>query len=76
MKEDSQKDVSLVYVVSGSLSVSQKSAQYNEDDQLFVLHSGEIIGGLAMLTGEPNFFTIRVKHTAWIAIVSKSNLYT
>ena len=76
MKEDSQKDVSLVYVVSGSLSVSQKSSQYNEDEQLFVVHSGELIGGLAMLTGEPNFYTIRAKHTAWIAIISKTTLYT
>ena len=75
-KEDSQKDAALIYVVSGSLTVSQKSADQNVPEQLFVVHTGELVGGLAVLTGEPNFFTVRSKHTSWVAVVSKTGFYS
>lgn len=42
---------------------------------MFTAHPGEIVGGLAVLTGEPSFFTIRVKHTSRIALISKSTFY-
>lgn len=76
MKEDSQKDVALVYVVSGTLSVSQRACNKNEDVQMFQAHAGELVGGLAVLTGEASFFTVRSKHTACVAMLSKATFYS
>ena len=77
MKEDTQKDAALVYVVSGTLSVSQKSRNKSDEDvQMFLAHAGELVGGLAVLTGEPSFFTIRSRHAAWVAMISKSTFYS
>lgn len=36
---------------------------------------GEIVGGLAVLTGEPSFFTIRAKHFSRIGLLSKNSVY-
>ena len=76
MKEDSQKDAALVYVVSGTLSVSQRACNKNEDVQMFLAHAGELVGGLAVLTGEASFFTVRSRHTACVAMLSKATFYS
>lgn len=75
MKEESHKDVALVYVVSGSLVVSQRMTDIQEEVHMFTAHPGEIVGGLAVLTGEPSFFTIRAKHFSRIALLSKNTVY-
>ncbi|XP_031849503.1 patatin like phospholipase domain containing sws isoform X1 [Nomia melanderi] len=78
MKEESHKDVALVYVVSGSLTVSQRVSEGRDVGQevhMFSAHQGEIVGGLAVLTGEPSFYTIRAKHPSRIALLSKSTFF-
>ncbi|XP_017789484.1 PREDICTED: neuropathy target esterase sws isoform X3 [Habropoda laboriosa] len=78
MKEESHKDVALVYVVSGSLIVSQRVSEGRDQGQevhMFSAHQGEIVGGLAVLTGEPSFYTIRAKHTSRIALLSKPTFF-
>ncbi|XP_046669459.1 neuropathy target esterase sws isoform X2 [Homalodisca vitripennis] len=75
MKEDSHKDVALVYVLAGTLQVSQKTTDNQEDVHMFNAYPGEIVGGLAVLTAEPSFFTIRAKHTCRIALLSKNTVY-
>lgn len=42
---------------------------------MFSAHQGEIVGGLAVLTGEPSFYTIRAKHSSRIALLSKSTFF-
>lgn len=76
MKEDVQKDVALIYVVSGTLAVSQRVASKNEEVQMFLAYTGELIGGLAVLTGEPSFFAVRSRHTACVAMLSKTTFYS
>ncbi|XP_012224242.2 neuropathy target esterase sws isoform X1 [Linepithema humile] len=79
MKEESHKDVALVYVLSGSLIVSQRVSEGRDAGQevhMFSAHQGEIVGGLAVLTGEPSFYTIRAKHASRIALLSKSTFFT
>ncbi|XP_046752586.1 neuropathy target esterase sws isoform X2 [Diprion similis] len=78
MKEESHKDVALVYVISGSLIVSQRVAEGRDVGQevhMFSTHPGEIVGGLAVLTGEPSFYTIRAKNLSRIALLSKSTFF-
>ncbi|KAL1505382.1 hypothetical protein ABEB36_004962 [Hypothenemus hampei] len=76
MKEDSHKDVALVYVLSGALVVSQKVTDGQEEIHMYTSYPGEIVGGLAVLTGEPSFFTIRAKHLTRIALLSKNTFYS
>ncbi|XP_076549512.1 patatin like phospholipase domain containing sws isoform X6 [Osmia lignaria lignaria] len=78
MKEESHKDVALVYVVSGALLVSQRVSEGRDIGQevhMFSAHQGEIVGGLAVLTGEPSFYTIRAKHPSRIALLSKPTFF-
>ncbi|RZF45186.1 hypothetical protein LSTR_LSTR009957 [Laodelphax striatellus] len=79
MKEDSHKDVALVYLLTGTLAVSQKlldsRSREEEEVHMFSAHPGEIVGGLAVLTGEASFFTIRAKHSSRIALLSKTTVY-
>ncbi|XP_032689605.1 neuropathy target esterase sws isoform X2 [Odontomachus brunneus] len=78
MKEESHKDVALLYVLSGSLIVSQRVSESRDAYQevhMFSAHQGEIVGGLAVLTGEPSFYTIRAKHPSRIALISKPTFF-
>ncbi|XP_011630259.1 neuropathy target esterase sws isoform X2 [Pogonomyrmex barbatus] len=78
MKEESHKDVALVYVLSGSLIVSQRVSEGRDAGQevhMFSAHQGEIVGGLAVLTGEPSFYTIRAKHASRIGLLSKLTFF-
>ncbi|KAG8238711.1 hypothetical protein J437_LFUL015269 [Ladona fulva] len=91
MREDSHKDVALVYILHGVLTVSQRtaltgsgretspegvSAGGDGEVHMFTAHHGEVVGGLAVLTGEPSFFTIRAKHHSRIALLSKTTFYS
>lgn len=64
-----------MYVLSGTLIVSQKTTDNLDEVHMFNAHPGEIVGGLAVLTAEPSFFTIRAKHTCRIALLSKTTVY-
>ncbi|KAF4514249.1 UNVERIFIED_CONTAM: hypothetical protein B566_EDAN019535, partial [Ephemera danica] len=79
MREDSHKDVALIYIICGTLTVSQRSAHSgpisDNEVHMFTAHQGEIVGGLAVLTGEPSFFTIKAKHFTRIALLSKCTFY-
>ncbi|CAH1099649.1 unnamed protein product [Psylliodes chrysocephalus] len=75
LSPDYAQDAALVYVISGALIVSQKVTEGDEEVHMFTAHPGEIVGGLAVLTGEPSFFTIRAKHFTRIALISKSTFY-
>lgn len=64
--------------MSGSLIVSQRVSEGRDVGQevhMFSAHQGEIVGGLAVLTGEPSFYTIRAKHASRIALLSKSTFF-
>ena len=43
---------------------------------MFSAHQGEVVGGLAVLTGEPSFYTIRAKHPSTIAMLSQATFYS
>lgn len=70
------QDISLIHVITGSLTLSQKTIDGEEEDaHMFTAHSGDIVGGLAVITGEPSFFTVKAKHQSRIALISKDNCY-
>ncbi|XP_054724665.1 neuropathy target esterase sws-like isoform X1 [Uloborus diversus] len=75
IREEAVEDVALLYVIAGSLNVSQKTVDKKEESYLFVVHSGEIMGALAVLSGEPSLFTVRTRHFSQVGILSKKNTY-
>uniref|UniRef100_A0A671NT05 lysophospholipase n=1 Tax=Sinocyclocheilus anshuiensis TaxID=1608454 RepID=A0A671NT05_9TELE len=68
-------DVSLHFVLSGCLHVYQKMIDKQEAVCLFVTQSGEMVGQLAVLTGEPLIFTIKAERDCTYLKISKSDFY-
>jgi len=68
------QDTGLVYVIHGMLTAYQR-----EDDRevlMYNAYSGEFVGGLSVLTGEPSAFTLRAKHNTRVAIMPSSSFYS
>ncbi|XP_025406389.1 neuropathy target esterase sws [Sipha flava] len=76
MREDSHQDAALVLLLHGSMIVSQKmDPEGLTEAHMYSVHPGDIIGGLAVLTGEPGFLTFRSNRPSVIAILSKNTVY-
>ncbi|XP_051560425.1 patatin-like phospholipase domain-containing protein 6 isoform X2 [Myxocyprinus asiaticus] len=69
------QDVSLHFVLSGCLHVYQKMIGKQEAVCLFVTQPGEMVGQLAVLTGEPLIFTIKAERDCTFLKISKSDFY-
>lgn len=69
------QDVNVVFVVSGLLHVYQRKIDSEEDSCLFVTRPGEMVGQLAVLTGEPLIFTIRANRDCSFLSISKAHFY-
>ncbi|CAH1271620.1 PNPLA7 [Branchiostoma lanceolatum] len=71
------QDSSLFFVATGTLLVCQKTVDTEEEETvLIVSHSGELVGVLAALTGEPSFFSVKAKHDSRVVAITKSNFYS
>ncbi|KAL7836822.1 hypothetical protein AOLI_G00281060 [Acnodon oligacanthus] len=69
------QDVSMQFVISGTLHVYQRMIDRNEDMCLFVTHPGELVGHLAVLTGEPLIFSVRAHRDCSFLSISKTHFY-
>ncbi|XP_060738991.1 patatin-like phospholipase domain-containing protein 7 [Tachysurus vachellii] len=69
------QDVSMQFVISGMLHVYQRMIDRDEDLCLFVTHPGELVGHLAVLTGEPLIFTVRANRDCSFLSISKTHFY-
>lgn len=69
------QDVNILFVVSGILHVYQQKIDSLEDTCLFLTHPGEMVGQLAVLTGEPLMFTIRANRDCSFLSISKAHFY-
>ncbi|XP_062514958.1 patatin-like phospholipase domain-containing protein 6 isoform X2 [Corticium candelabrum] len=68
-------DSSLLFVLSGSLEVVQLAVDKTEERFMYAVEHDELAGELAVVTGEPSFFTIRVRQQASLLIITKANFY-
>ncbi|XP_064123033.1 neuropathy target esterase sws-like isoform X3 [Macrobrachium nipponense] len=75
MRQDSMKEAALLYILTGSLTVSQRLPDHTEDILLFTAHPGDLVGGLAVLSGDPSFFSVKAKHPAKIATITKETFF-
>ncbi|KAM6038374.1 patatin-like phospholipase domain-containing protein 6 isoform 1-T1 [Chlamydotis macqueenii] len=69
------QDVSLHFVLWGCLHVYQQMIDKAEDVCLFLTQPGEMVGQLAVLTGEPLIFTIKANRDCTFLKISKSDFY-
>ncbi|XP_032089439.1 LOW QUALITY PROTEIN: patatin-like phospholipase domain-containing protein 7 [Thamnophis elegans] len=69
------QDVSIRFVISGVLHVYQRKIDSEEETCLFLTHPGELVGQLAVLTGEPLIFTIKANRDCTFLAISKSHFY-
>lgn len=81
--EGNAEDVCIWFVMTGTLAVYQSNAdatraakQDSKNDMLIhFVHPGEIVGGLAMLTGEASAYTIRARSNSRIAFIRRAAIY-
>lgn len=69
------QDVSVAFIISGALHVYQRMIDREEESLLFVTHPGELVGHLAVLTGEPLIFTVRAHRDCAFLSISKAHFY-
>ncbi|XP_004714522.1 patatin-like phospholipase domain-containing protein 7 [Echinops telfairi] len=69
------QDVNILFVVSGLLHVYQRKIDSQEETCLFLTHPGEMVGQLAVLTGEPLIFTIKANRDCCFLSIAKSHFY-
>uniref|UniRef100_A0AAQ5Y3J8 lysophospholipase n=1 Tax=Amphiprion ocellaris TaxID=80972 RepID=A0AAQ5Y3J8_AMPOC len=68
-------EVSIQFVISGLLHVYQRMIDREEETRLFLTHPGELVGHLAVLTGEPLIFTVRAQRDCSFLSISKTHFY-
>ncbi|XP_017085314.1 neuropathy target esterase sws isoform X2 [Drosophila eugracilis] len=79
--EGNADDVCVWFVMTGTLAVYQSNqdatrAKQDKSDMLIhFVHPGEIVGGLAMLTGEASAYTIRSRNNCRIAFIRRAAIY-
>lgn len=81
--EGNAEDVCVWFVMTGTLAVYQSNAdatratkQDSKNDVLIhFVHPGEIVGGLAMLTGEASAYTIRARSNSRVAYIRRAAIY-
>uniref|UniRef100_A0A8C5WLQ8 lysophospholipase n=1 Tax=Leptobrachium leishanense TaxID=445787 RepID=A0A8C5WLQ8_9ANUR len=69
------QDVSIRFVINGFLHVYQRKIDREEETCLFITHPGELVGQLAVLTGEPLIFTIKANRDCSFLSISKCHFY-
>ena len=65
----------MLFIVTGTLIMSQKEVDSDEDRQIFTAYPGEFSGELAVLTGEPALFTVKARQDCRVIAISKTSFY-
>ncbi|CAH2316920.1 patatin-like phospholipase domain-containing 7 isoform X1 [Pelobates cultripes] len=75
LSRQGDQDVSIRFVINGFLHVYQRKIDREEETCLFITHPGELVGQLAVLTGEPLIFTIKANRDCSFMSISKCHFY-
>ncbi|OTF76396.1 patatin-like phospholipase domain-containing protein [Euroglyphus maynei] len=73
--EECHDEVNLIFVLSGSITISNKLIDSNEEANLYTVYPGELIGALDVLSGEESIFTVRTKQNCKVAVISRDGAY-
>jgi lysophospholipid hydrolase len=76
--QGSADDVLLIYVITGGLTlINHQPTKGNKktDGNYITVHPGEVVGGLAVLTGESSLYTIKSKNFTRVGLLTKESVY-
>nr|XP_027203250.1 neuropathy target esterase sws-like [Dermatophagoides pteronyssinus] len=73
--EECADEVNLIFVLSGSITISHKLIDSDEEANLYTVYPGELIGALDVLSGEESIFTVRTKQNSKVAVISRDGAY-
>lgn len=72
-------DVMLIYVITGGLTLinhqPSKASKKASTEHSVLIHAGEVVGGLAVLTGESSLYTIKSRIASRVGLITKENVY-
>lgn len=73
-------DVMLIYVISGGLNLlnyqpSKGIKKFSSESHAVNINVGEVVGGLAVLTGECSLYSIKSRIPSRVGLISKENVY-
>ncbi|KAG5683909.1 hypothetical protein PVAND_013168 [Polypedilum vanderplanki] len=76
--QGSDDDVLLIYIITGGLTLfnnqPSKGSKKTETHSINI-HPGEVVGGLAVLTGESSLYTIKSRVSSRVGLITKENVY-
>ncbi|XP_017489616.1 PREDICTED: neuropathy target esterase sws isoform X1 [Rhagoletis zephyria] len=82
INEGNVDDICIWIVLTGALNVYQSSVDVTRtvktersDVYIYTVHPGEIVGGLAVLTGEASTYTIKTKYITRLAYIRRPGVY-
>ncbi|XP_004535027.1 neuropathy target esterase sws isoform X2 [Ceratitis capitata] len=82
INEGNVDDICIWIVLTGALNVYQSNVDVTRTVQtersdvfIYTVHPGEIVGGLAVLTGESSTYTIKTKHVTRLAFIRRPDVY-
>lgn len=76
--QGSADDVLLIYVITGGLTLinhQPTKGTKKTDGNYITVHPGEVVGGLAVLTGESSLYTIKSKQFTRVGLLTKESVY-
>lgn len=76
--QGSADDVLLIYVITGGLTLinhQPTKGTKKTDGNYITVHPGEVVGGLAVLTGESSLYTIKSKQFTRVGVLTKESVY-
>ncbi|XP_033643648.1 neuropathy target esterase-like isoform X2 [Asterias rubens] len=73
---EGDQEASLLFVVIGSLAMIQTIVDTEEEHIIYLARPGEFVGELAVLTGEPSFFTVKARQDCFVVAISKTSFYS
>ncbi|XP_049542431.1 neuropathy target esterase sws isoform X2 [Anopheles darlingi] len=84
IKQGVLEEVVLIFVISGGLWLAQiPQKEMKEFDKMpdnieahsITIHPGDLVGGLAVLTGDSSLYTIKAKYNSRVALLNKEIVY-
>ncbi|KAL7028237.1 hypothetical protein ACKWTF_005772 [Chironomus riparius] len=74
-----EDDVMLIYIITGGLNLinyqPNKGSKKVSESHSVTLHAGEVVGGLAVLTGESSLYAIKSRVSSRVGLITKENVY-
>ncbi|XP_030853338.1 patatin-like phospholipase domain-containing protein 7 [Strongylocentrotus purpuratus] len=74
--KEGDQETNLMFLLKGSFLMLQTDEISGKERTVFVVSHGEMIGELAVLTGEPALFTVKARQDCCVIAISKTRFYS